>query len=116
MIVVAEGAGQDLVATQGADRSGNRVLGDIGLYLKQQITDHFKATNTPVNVRYIDPSYIIRSAPANADDSVFCFQLSELAVHAAMTGRTAMVIGFLNGQFVHLPMAKAVEAALAKCA
>jgi 6-phosphofructokinase 1 len=109
VIVVAEGAGQDIVASLGIDRSGNRLLGDIGIYLKEQITAYFKKANMPVNVRYIDPSYIIRSAPANADDSVFCFQLSELAVHAAMTGRTAMVVGFLNGHFVHVPMAKAVE-------
>jgi 6-phosphofructokinase 1 len=109
VIVAAEGAGQDLVAHQGTDRSGNRLLGDIGLFLRQAITEHFKGSSTPAAVRYLDPSYAIRSAPASADDSVFCFQLAELAVHAAMTGRTAMVLAHWNGHFVHVPMACAVE-------
>jgi 6-phosphofructokinase 1 len=109
VIVAAEGAGQDLVSSHGADASGNRALGDIGLFLKKAIVDHFKSIGMPVGVRYIDPSYTIRSARANADDSVFCFQLSEFAVHAAMSGRTGMVVATWNGRFVHVPMARAVE-------
>ncbi len=109
VIVVAEGAGQELVRASGHDRSGNKALGDIGLFLKSAITEHFRDTATPVSVKYIDPSYTIRSERATPDDSVFCFQLAENAVHAAMTGRTGMVVGLLNGRFVHIPVAKAVE-------
>ncbi|MDY6833523.1 MAG: ATP-dependent 6-phosphofructokinase [Chloroflexota bacterium] len=109
VIVVAEGAGQELVPTEGRDASGNRVLGDIGLFLKGSITEHFKGSDIEVTVRYIDPSYTIRSAPANANDSGFCFQLAEKAVHAAMAGRTAMIVGFWNAHFVHIPIEKAVE-------
>ncbi|MDD4869801.1 MAG: ATP-dependent 6-phosphofructokinase [Kiritimatiellae bacterium] len=109
VIVVAEGAGQEFVPVEGTDASGNKKLGDIGIFLKKTIADHFAKIQNPVNVRYIDPSYIIRSAPANADDSVFCFRLSENAVHAATAGKTAMVVGLWNGHFVHVPMKKATH-------
>ena len=109
VIVTAEGAGQDLVPTEGTDASGNHKLGDIGLFLKQAIAKYFADSPVPASVKYIDPSYTIRSAPTNADDSVFCFQLAENAVHAAMSGRTAMVVSLWNGHFVHVPMEKAVE-------
>ena len=69
--------------------------------LKKSIVDCFTSAGKPITVKYIDPSYTIRSAPASADDSVFCFRLAEHAVHAAMSGRTAMVIGLWNGRFVH---------------
>jgi 6-phosphofructokinase len=47
VIVAAEGAGQDLIPAgpEGVDASGNRRLQDIGLYLKQRITDHFAAAD-----------------------------------------------------------------------
>jgi 6-phosphofructokinase 1 len=109
VIVVAEGAGQHLVAAEGKDASGNKKLGDVGLFLKSAIERHFRACNVPVSVKYIDPSYIIRSVPANAADSVFCFQLGEKAVHAAMSGRTAMIVSLWNGQFVHIPTRQAVQ-------
>jgi 6-phosphofructokinase 1 len=108
VVVVAEGAGQDLVPAEGTDASGNRKLGDIGVFLKKAIADHMKKAGMPASVKYIDPSYTIRSAPASPDDSVFCFQLAENAVHAAMSGRTATVVGLWNGHFVHVPMEKAV--------
>jgi 6-phosphofructokinase 1 len=109
VIVVAEGAGQGFVPAEGFDASGNKKMGDIGVFLKNAITDHFKKSAVAVSVKYIDPSYTIRSARATADDSVFCFQLAENAVHAAMSGRTAMLTGLWNGHYVHVPMEKAVE-------
>ena len=108
VIVAAEGAGQHLVGCTGVDKSGNRKLGDIGAFLKSALTDHFVRAGIPASVKYIDPSYTIRSIPANADDSVFCFQLAENAVHAALSGRTSMVIGLWNGHFVHVPIERAV--------
>ncbi len=104
VIVVAEGAGQEYVPAEGTDESGNKRLGDIGLYLKGAIGEHFKNRAIPIEIKYLDPSYLIRSAPATPDDSVLCFQLAENAVHAAMSGRTGMIVGVWNGHFVHVPM------------
>ncbi|MBN1500840.1 MAG: ATP-dependent 6-phosphofructokinase [Spirochaetes bacterium] len=109
VIVVAEGAGQNYVKDSGTDASGNKLHGDIGLFLKDKIKDYFRGKNIPVSIKYIDPSYTIRSSEANANDSVFCFQLAENAVHAAMTGRTAMVISLWNNHFVNIPVQKSVE-------
>jgi 6-phosphofructokinase 1 len=111
VIVVAEGAGQDLIAAAdaGADASGNARLHDVGLFLKQRITDHFATAGEELNLKYIDPSYAIRSVPANPYDSVYCLRLAQNAVHAAMAGRTAMVVGRWHGRFVHIPMALAVS-------
>ncbi len=109
-IVVAEGAGQDLMATsQERDASGNVKHGDIGLFLRDAIYDHFKRTGTAVTVKYIDPGYTIRSVPAIAHDSAFCLLLGQGAVHAGLSGRTNMVVGFWNHQFTHLPIALAVS-------
>jgi len=109
VIVAAEGAGQDFVESSGTDASGNPKLGDIGAFLKQVLTRHFDSAGIPMSVKYMDPSYTIRSAPATAADSVFCFQLAENAVHAAMAGKTATVVSLWNGHFVHVPMHKTVE-------
>jgi len=110
VLVVAEGAGQHLMTEHaGVDASGNRRLQDIGLHLRQRITDHFAAAGVEVNLKYIDPSYAIRSVPANPYDSVYCLRLAQNAVHAAMAGRTAMVVGRWHGRFVHIPMAMAVS-------
>jgi len=109
VIVVAEGAGQEHVPAEGTDASGNKKLGDIGLFLKATITEYFSRRQIPAAVRYIDPSYTIRSAPATPEDSVFCFQLAENAVHAAMSGRTGMVVGIWNGHFVHIPIRLSVK-------
>jgi 6-phosphofructokinase 1 len=109
VIVVAEGAGQEHVPAEGFDESGNKRLGDIGSFLKRVIEGYFRAQGIPTTVKYLDPSYIIRSAPATPDDSVLCFQLAGNAVHAAMSGRTGMVVGVWNGHFVHVPTPLAVR-------
>lgn len=109
VVVVAEGAGQDLVPVTGVDASGNRKFGDIGTFLRDAIAAHFRKIGRPAQVKYIDPSYTIRSARANPDDSVFCFRLARNAVHAAMGGRTAMVMAQINNHMVHVPMDRAVE-------
>jgi len=113
VVCVAEGAGQDLLVkdkdSQKRDASGNLVLADIGLYLKKKIKEHFEANGKKVNIKYIDPSYIIRSAPANPNDSVFCILLGQHAVHAAMSGKTDMIIGKWSEQFTYLPIELAVS-------
>jgi 6-phosphofructokinase 1 len=110
VIVVAEGAGQDLMkTTTERDRSGNIKYGDVGTFLRDAIREHFKQIGMEVSVKYIDPSYTIRSVPANSHDSAFCLLLGHNAVHAAMTGRTNMVVGFWNHQFTHVPISLAVS-------
>jgi 6-phosphofructokinase 1 len=115
LLVVAEGAGQDLLAVRGdgaaagVDASGNQKLADIGSYLRQRIADHFAAAGVELNMKYVDPSYMIRSVPANPYDSVYCLRLAQNAVHAAMAGRTEMVIGRWHGRYVHIPMPLAVS-------
>jgi 6-phosphofructokinase 1 len=111
VIVVAEGAGQQLMGdtARGADASGNKRLGDIGLFLKSEIGDFFRDRRISINLKYIDPSYLIRSVPANAQDNVYCSQLAQHAVHAAMAGKTNLLIGRWHGAFVHLPIALATQ-------
>ncbi len=106
VIVVAEGAGQDLEELRSleVDASGNKRMVDVGLFLKERITGFFKERKIPVNLRYIDPSYMIRSVPANPQDNVYCSQLAQHAVHAAMAGKTNMLVGRWHGAFVHLPI------------
>jgi 6-phosphofructokinase 1 len=111
VIVVAEGAGQDVVPADeaGVDASGNKKLHDIGIFLRKRIADHFAAERLELNLKYIDPSYAIRSVEANPFDSVYCIRLAQNAVHAAMAGRTEMVVGRWRGRYVHIPMELAVS-------
>jgi 6-phosphofructokinase 1 len=110
VIVAAEGAGQDLMAkTAERDASGNIKYGDIGIFLRDAIKDHFKKRGVEISLKYIDPSYTIRSVPANPHDSAFCLLLGQSAVHAGMSGRTNMVVGFWNHQFTHVPISLAVS-------
>ncbi len=105
VIVVAEGAGQHLVeSTCKTDASGNIILADIADLLQAEIKQYMKENNIPFSIKYIDPSYIIRSVPANANDSVYCGFLGQGAVHAAMAGRTDMVVAQVMGKYVHLPL------------
>ncbi|MGE4194188.1 MAG: ATP-dependent 6-phosphofructokinase [Pseudodesulfovibrio sp.] len=105
VIVVAEGAGQDMLEESGKkDASGNVKLSDIAALLKREIVAHFKAQNIDISLKYIDPSYIIRSVPANANDRIYCSFLGIHAVHAGMSGRTGLVISRWNGRYVHIPM------------
>jgi 6-phosphofructokinase 1 len=108
VIVAAEGAGQKFSAAEGTDASGNRKLGDIGIFLKDAINAHFKKKGVEVNLKYIDPSYIIRSSPASPVDSVYCDRLGSNAVHAAMAGKTRILIGMVNNEFVHIPTGVAI--------
>jgi 6-phosphofructokinase 1 len=106
VIVVAEGTGQEFFecADENKDVSGNIKYQDIGIYLKDKISEEFDKESFPYSIKYIDPSYIIRSAPANANDSKFCNLLAQNAVHAALSGKTDFVIGFWNDQFTLVPI------------
>jgi 6-phosphofructokinase 1 len=114
VIVVAEGAGQELVQTgngggdgNGAgssDKSGNSRLKDIGAYLRDRLPQLLRETGRDVTLKYFDPSYTIRSVPASPSDSVYCWNMARNAVHAAMAGNTEMLVGRWHGRFVHVPM------------
>jgi 6-phosphofructokinase 1 len=108
VLVVAEGAGQDLLVESelksGTDASGNARLGDIGQALCERITRHCSERKLGATLKYIDPSYYIRSVPASPNDSLYCWQLARNAVHAAMAGNTELLVGRWHGRFVHVPM------------
>ncbi len=111
VIVVAEGAGQDLIASaekEGRDASGNVRLADIGLFLKDRIAAELKQKGIVYNLKYIDPSYLIRSAPANPNDSLFCLSLGQCGAHAGMAGKTGLVVGLWNNVLTHVPIREAV--------
>jgi 6-phosphofructokinase 1 len=112
VIVVAEGVGQELLGgfPTETDASGNRRLADIGPFLKDRILSYFKDAGVPADVKYFDPSYIIRSVPANSDDSLLCDQFARHAVHAAMAGKTNLMIGLSHDVFTHVPLPLATSA------
>ncbi len=104
VIVVAEGAGQRYCGVDGFDNSGNKVLGDIGLYLKDRITEYFREKGIETSLKYIDPSYTIRSVRATSEDSVFCGFLGQNAVHVGLAGMTNIMVGTWNEEFVCVPL------------
>jgi 6-phosphofructokinase 1 len=110
VILVAEGAGQDLLEAEATetDASGNPKLGDIGTYLQEHIRGHFAKRKMETTLKYIDPSYMIRSAVASPTDSLYCARLGYNAAHAAMAGKTKVLISLINNTFVHLPIRPAV--------
>jgi 6-phosphofructokinase 1 len=110
VVALAEGAGQNLFDEESSacDASGNVKHHDIGLFLKQKICEYFAERNTPINLKYFDPSYLIRSIPANSADRILSDQMARYAVHAAMAGNTDMLIGMCNNQFIHVPIPVAI--------
>ncbi len=111
VIAVAEGAGQHLFAEQNGDcdASGNRQYQDIGVFLRDKICNYFKQENVPIALKYIDPSYLIRSVPANTADRLLSDQMARYAVHSAMAGNTDVLIGMWNNVFVHVPICTAIR-------
>jgi 6-phosphofructokinase 1 len=106
VIVASEGAGQEYFKGEKVekDASGNVRFHDITVLLKDRISSHFQSKSRPVTIKVIDPSYMIRSIPASPLDSAYCLRLAQSAVHAAMSGRTEMVVGLRHDKLVHLPM------------
>jgi len=106
VIAIAEGVGQDLLGAETTERdvSGNVKLKDIGPFLCEKIKSYFKIEGIPVVIRYFDPSYQIRSRPANSEDALLSDLFARHAVHAAMAGKTGVIIGFLHERFIHVPI------------
>ncbi len=111
VIAVAEGAGQHLFKEQNGacDASGNKQYQDIGTFLRDKICEYFKQENVPIALKYIDPSYLIRSVPANTADRLLSDQMARCAVHAAMAGNTDVMIGSWNNIFIHVPICTAIR-------
>uniref|UniRef100_A0A0E0JF37 ATP-dependent 6-phosphofructokinase n=1 Tax=Oryza punctata TaxID=4537 RepID=A0A0E0JF37_ORYPU len=115
VIVVAEGAGQDLIAksmnfVDTQDASGNKLLLDVGLWLSQKIKDHFKKKrNFPITLKYIDPTYMIRAVRSNASDNVYCTLLAHSALHGAMAGYTGFTVAPVNGRHAYIPFYRITE-------
>lgn len=108
VIVVAEGAGQELLTTTNqTDASGNKKLADIGIFLRDKITEYFANKSFHINLKYIDPSYEVRASVTTANDSIYCERLGNNAVHAAMAGKTKIVIGLVHDKYVHIPITMA---------
>eukprot|EP00878_Enallax_costatus_P001477 GHUV01001628.1.p1 GENE.GHUV01001628.1~~GHUV01001628.1.p1 ORF type:complete len:516 (+),score=141.69 GHUV01001628.1:418-1965(+) len=112
VVCVAEGAGQDLLeddaanSSHGTDASGNPILKDIGTFLKGQIKKVFK----DADIKYIDPSYIIRSIPTTSNDRIYCKILAHNAVHGAFAGYTGITVGLVNTHYVYLPIPVIIQA------
>ena len=105
VVLVAEGAGQNLLeASNAVDASGNKVLSDIGVFLKNKFSELAKRDKFTINLKYIDPSYIIRASAANPNDSIYCSRLGANAVHAAMSGRSGLIISMIHDRYVHIPI------------
>ncbi|CAN6922570.1 unnamed protein product [Brassica oleracea] len=114
VLVIAEGAGQDLMSKSMEsmtlkDASGNKLLNDVGLWLSQSIKDHFNQKKMVMNLKYIDPTYMIRAVPSNASDNVYCTLLAQSAVHGAMAGYTGYVSGLVNGRQTYIPFYRITE-------
>ena len=110
VIIVAEGAGQELIqGERQKDASGNLLNKNIGMFLKERIKEYFKKIDFEVNVKYFDPTYLIRGIRAEASDSVFCLLLAQNAVHAAMAGKTDMLVGHWSDTFTHVPIEMAIK-------
>jgi 6-phosphofructokinase 1 len=111
VVVVAEGAGQDVLPPDDTtDASGNVRLGDIGAHLRHEISRHFTEQGSTLTLKYLDPGYAIRSVRADPHDAVYCVRLAQAAVHAGMAGRTDMVVGRRHNRFVHVPISLVVSA------
>jgi 6-phosphofructokinase 1 len=110
VVIVAEGAMQDQLLTEHkTDAGGNLKMADVGPYLRDRINKYFEEKKIEINLKYIDPSYVIRSSPANPGDSIYCERLGNAAVHAAMAGKTKLILGLVNNEFVHLPIKAAIS-------
>lgn len=109
VVVVAEGAGEDLLGvSEEVDAGGNRAKPQIGKYIRKAIAEHFASHGEEATIKYIDPSYTVRSVPANGADSLYCMQLAQNAVHGAMAGITGFSVGLVNGKVVYLPIPQLV--------
>jgi 6-phosphofructokinase 1 len=105
MRVIVAAEGPDIARAHGGPtrRLRQMKLNDIALFLRERIEAYFKSEKIPIVMRYFDPSYLVRSSPANSEDSILCDLFARHAAHAAMAGKTGLVIGYLHDRFIHVP-------------
>eukprot|EP00435_Cladocopium_sp_Y103_P008519 s3671_g2.t1 len=105
VVVIAEGCGDTLMQSAGGtDEGGNKKISDVGPWLKDSIVNHFKTLKLPITIKYVDPTYQVRAVPANPNDSIYCSELAQAAVHAAMAGFTGLTVGKVDQHVVYLPI------------
>lgn len=111
VIVVSEGAGQNLFKNENTqrDKSGNVKFQDISKLLKEEILKYSKENNIPAIVKLLDPSYSIRSSKINASDSIYCMELGQSAVHAAFSGKTSALVGKNSDYYTLVPIETAIS-------
>ncbi|KAK3436352.1 hypothetical protein EUGRSUZ_C00952 [Eucalyptus grandis] len=116
VIVIAEGAGQELMSQSnqsldnGKDASGNKLFQDVGLWISQKIKDHFSQRGKMgITLKYIDPTYMIRAIPSIASDNVYCTLLAQSCVHGTMAGYTGFTSGLVNGRQTYIPFYRITE-------
>ncbi|MEW5303819.1 MAG: hypothetical protein WDW36_006474 [Sanguina aurantia] len=110
VVCLAEGAGQDLIqdsTSLGTDQSGNPILEDIGLFLKNKFKEFFKGE---ADIKYIDPTYMIRAIPTTSNDRIYCKVLGQGAVHGAFAGFTDITVGLISTHYVYLPIPTIIQA------
>lgn len=117
VVVVAEGAGQDIIPITDAqkeerDESGNPVFLDVGVWLKSELKKWWERDHPGelFTVKYVDPTYMIRAVPANATDNLYCTLLAHSAIHGVMAGYTGFVAGPINGIYAYIPLKEVAEA------
>ncbi|GKV23496.1 hypothetical protein SLEP1_g33211 [Rubroshorea leprosula] len=110
VVCVAEGAGQDLLQkTNATDASGNIVFGDIGVHIQQETKKYFREIGVPADVKYIDPTYMIRAVRANASDGILCTVLGQNAVHGAFAGYSGITVGICNTHYAYFPIPEVIS-------
>jgi 6-phosphofructokinase 1 len=110
VVVVAEGAGEELLGvSEVKDAGGNRALPEIGPYIQKMAREYFARFDEEATIKYVDPSYSVRSIPANAADALYCQQLAMDAVHGCMAGLTGFSVGVVNKSPVYIPIPLLVQ-------
>ena len=106
VVVVAEGALQDKCPQRPEkDASGNPILEDVGRYLRNEIKEYFdQGTKKKIDLKYIDPTYMIRATETNTSDKIYCYVLAQGAVHAAFAGFTGITVGMVNTHTAYFPI------------
>ena len=110
VVVVAEGAGQDILGALGeTDASGNPVLQNFAKFLREEFKS--RLGDLDPDIKYIDPTYMVRARQTNASDAIYCSILGQNAVHAAFAGLTGVTVGLCNGHYVYLPVPPLIKRA-----
>nr|GME10558.1 ATP-dependent 6-phosphofructokinase 5, chloroplastic-like [Ipomoea batatas]GME16659.1 ATP-dependent 6-phosphofructokinase 5, chloroplastic-like [Ipomoea batatas] len=76
-----------------------------------QVKKYFREIGVPADVKYIDPTYMIRACRANASDGILCTVLGQNAVHGAFAGYSGITVGICNTHYVYFPIPEVISQA-----